>query len=59
MKYYSIRVVEALDLDEAIERVGDNHFVESHPLCDKVFTYFELLKNLLSLKIKKSIVWKT
>ena len=36
MKYFSIRVVEAESLDDAIEKVQDNIFDEDHPLCDVV-----------------------
>jgi hypothetical protein len=34
MKYYSIRVVEADSYDEAVQKVQDNEFDESDPMCD-------------------------
>jgi len=36
MKYYSIRVVEADSYDEAVQKVQDNEFNESDPMCDRV-----------------------
>lgn len=35
-KYFSIRVVEANGLDEAIDKVERGYFDESHPICDTV-----------------------
>jgi hypothetical protein len=37
-KYYSIRVVEAGSLDEAIEKVDFAEFCEDDELCDKVMS---------------------
>ena len=41
-KYYSIRVVEAGSLDEAIEKVDFAEFCEDDELCDRVLTAEEL-----------------
>lgn len=37
-KYYSIRVVNADSQEEADEKVRNNQFDESDPLCDTVMT---------------------
>lgn len=37
-KYYSIRVVEANGLDEAIEKVETEDFCTYDELCDKILT---------------------
>ena len=42
MKYYSIRVVEAEDREEAIEKVQNEEFDEYAEFCDGVFTGQEL-----------------
>jgi hypothetical protein len=42
-KYYSIRVVEAETLEEAIEKVELNHFEEGNSMCDRVLAEDEIL----------------
>lgn len=37
MKYYSIRVVEAKNNDEADQKVMDNDFDEGDDACDSIF----------------------
>lgn len=45
-KYYSIRVVEADSLEEAISNVQDAEFCDEDPMCDAVLTREQLLQNL-------------
>lgn len=45
-KYYSIRVIEASNHAEAVEKVENQEFFEEHPLCDKVMKK-ETLKSFL------------
>jgi hypothetical protein len=44
--YFSIRVVEAENFDEALEKIGYEDFLEEHPLCDMVLTIDELKEQL-------------
>jgi hypothetical protein len=46
MKFYSIRVIEAENLEEAISKIQDGEFDDSTPLCDAVLTRDQLLENL-------------
>lgn len=45
--YYSVRTIKAETQDEAISKVEDGEFDESHELCDRVLTTEELIKELL------------
>ena len=56
MKYYSIRVVNADNKDEAIEQVEQGEFDESDPLCDEVLTEEELILRLQINKEQSYIV---
>lgn len=44
--FFSIRVVRAMDREDATDEVENNNFDENHPLCDRVLTKEELLKEL-------------
>lgn len=48
--YYSIRVVKAKSKQDAINKIGNQDFVESHELCDKVLTESQLKSQLKKLK---------
>ena len=45
--YYSIRVVEAVDMEEATRMVEDNIFDEIHPACDMIIEETEELRKML------------
>jgi hypothetical protein len=49
MKYYNIRVIEAKDYDEAIEKACNQEFVEDNTICDSVLP---LPKNIVQALIK-------
>lgn len=55
MKYYSIRVVNAVDYAMAVEAVKAQAFDEKDSLCDAVLTKAELIEKLT--KKKKLIVY--
>jgi hypothetical protein len=46
MKYFSIRVVEANNLEEAWAQVEEGNFEEWEEMCDEVYTLEELIKKL-------------
>ena len=46
MKYYSIRVVEADNLEEAVAKIESQDFDETDPICDKVLTLNELVSKV-------------
>ena len=46
MKYYSIRVVEADNLEEAVAKVMSEDFDETDPICDKVLTLEEFCNKM-------------
>lgn len=54
-KFYSIRVIEADNLEEAISKMqdGDAAFCDEDPLCDAVLTREQLLDNLRANIISK------
>lgn len=47
MKFFNIRVVEAEDFSEAIDKVQSGYFEEEDNLCDTIYT-LEELKTYLS-----------
>lgn len=53
MKYYSIRVIEADSLEEAISNVQDQAFCDEDPMCDAVLTREQLLENLRFTKLMR------
>ena len=42
--YYSIRVIKAKNYDEAMQKIEDGNFHDSHRLCDKVLTASQVKK---------------
>lgn len=44
--YFSIRVIEAENEQEAFEKIMNEDFCETHELCDTVVTIDELKKHL-------------
>lgn len=44
MKYYSIRVIEAESIEEAIDKLEDEHFDEDHDLCDRIVPEVDILE---------------
>lgn len=53
MRYYSIRVVEAQNTEEAIQEVIDQNFHEDDSVCDKVLTRSQLLKWIITGRLPK------
>ena len=45
MKFISIRVIEADNINEAIEKVENGQFEDSHELCDKVIPMTEAVES--------------
>jgi hypothetical protein len=45
MFYYSIRVVRAKNLEEAVKKVEEQRFDTKHPLCDRILSHAEMKKN--------------
>jgi hypothetical protein len=46
MRFYSIRVVEADNRKQAIEKVINQEFMESDSICDKVLSECEVIYEL-------------
>jgi len=53
MKYYSVRVVKAVDYAMAVEAVKAQVFDEKDALCDAVLTKEELINELNTTRSRK------
>ena len=48
MKFISVRVVEAIDWNDAIDKIEEQRFDENHPLCDAVVELTPLMEVVIT-----------
>ena len=48
MKFIYVRVVEATDWNDAIDKIGNQEFDEGHPLCDAVVELTPLMEVVIT-----------